>query len=176
MKNKSVKWLDYNAICLFLALSLISVTSGAQSISRQVIGVAGGNATISSTRNRIQVSWTVGEPIVGKAVASNDQAQVTIGFQQSDPSILPPATNDKLLVDISPNPTPDLINVTLLDPAQRDLRLTLTNTSGQVLLPNVLIEYWKNEVDLSRLPPGIYYLNVFDQEATYQTYKIIKTK
>lgn len=176
MKNKPIKHLGYNTICLCLMFSFLGMSTSikAQSLSRQVIGIAGSSTTLKS--NHLKVNWTLGEAIIGKAVEANGQSQVTIGFQQPDLSILPPATNDKLLVNISPNPTPDLINVTLLDPSLRNLRLTLSNNSGQVLIPNVLIEPWKNEVDLSRFPPGIYFLNVFDQETTFQTYKIIKTK
>jgi len=155
------------SIALFLATNVV-----AQSISRQVIGIAGG----STHFNNIKVSWTVGEAIVDKAVSTNGRAQATVGFQQPDLSILPPATKEQLLVNISPNPTPDVLNVTLLDPSLRNLRLTLSNTNGQVLVPSLMIEPWKNEVDLSRFPPGVYYLNVTDQERTFQTYKIIKTK
>jgi hypothetical protein len=144
----------------------------AQSLSRQVIGITGG----TSQFNDIKVSWTVGEAIIGKAVSTDEQTIATVGFQQPNLSILPPAIDEQLLVNISPNPTPDVLNVTLLDPSLQNLHLTLSNTSGQILVPSLLIEPWKNEVDLSRFPPGVYYLNVTDQKRTFQTYKIIKTK
>lgn len=168
------------AICVLSRLLVIAIAVGfssvsrleAQSISRQVIGIMGS----SSQFNNIKVSWTAGEAIIGNAISTNGQTKATIGFQQPDLSILSTATSEKILVNISPNPTPDLVNVTLLDPSLRHLRLTLTNTQGQVIIPSLLLEPWKNEVDLSQFPPGVYYLNVSDQEATFQTYQIIKIK
>lgn len=166
----------YNSLCVivlvftFVFLSMTDMF--AQSISRQVIGITGGTFQFNAAR----VSWTAGETLIGKATSSDGQTAVTIGFQQPDLSILPPATDEKLLLNISPNPTPDLINVILLDPTNKDLRLTLSNAQGQVLVPALLLDPWKNEIDLSRFPAGVYFLNVTDLENSFQTYKIIKTE
>lgn len=174
--KKRIKYLATNAICIYLLFLSNGVSSRliAQSISRQVVGSLGGSTSL--TAKPVQVDWTMGEAIIGMALATDGQTKITLGFQQPDLFIIPLTNSDELLVSIFPNPTTDVIYINLIDPTLRNLSLTLSNNSGQVLLPNVRIESRKNEIDLSRFPPGVYYLKVFDEVANHQVCKIIKTK
>ena len=163
------------SLFLLLVSSLLFLNSNqlqGQSIARQVIGITGGSTATSFG----SVSWTVGQTAV-KHVKSNDRKySVTQGFQQPNLSILPSTVDPLFSINIFPNPTQDLIQVTLWDASRKDLIMNLNNTKGQTLIANQAINPWKNEIDLSRFPAGTYFLRVSNQEEQSQTYKVIKTK
>lgn len=171
MEKRSVRRLTYVGIYVCFLL-LFFTNLNAQSLSRQVIGVAGGTIDYNSAK----ISWTVGESIVGMSTATNHSVSVNAGFQQPELSILPQAKESVFSLSISPNPTPDLLNIVLLDPSQEDLQVSLTNSAGQALVANLLLNPWKNEIDLTRFPAGIYFLKVSGQKNESEVFKIIKTK
>lgn len=156
-------------ICTFLLLGMVQIN--AQSISRQVIGITGGETQLSNAT----ISWTVGEPFIGKATSPKEDFVATVGFQQPSLLFTPLSQNDPFLISLAPNPTQDFITITQLDLNNRQLSLSLTNNQGQVLIPNVILRPWKNEIDVSRFPAGTYFIQVKDESAGLtQAYKIIK--
>ncbi|HKK77102.1 MAG TPA: T9SS type A sorting domain-containing protein [Saprospiraceae bacterium] len=159
-------------VVIVSAITLLSITDmGAQSVSRQVIGFAGGSASLNDTR----INWTAGETFIGKASSSNQQAMLTIGFQQPNLVISSSSADLVFPLTLSPNPTPDLVNILIKDPTQQNLRLTLSNANGQVLVPSLLLNPWQNELNLSAYPAGVYLITIKDQNrGLQQAYKLIK--
>lgn len=158
-------------VIAFAMIFLCTTDVVAQTVSRQVIGTTGG----STQFNNIKLDWTVGEAIIGKAISTDGPASATIGFQQPTLSILPLTTALIFPVMLSPNPTPDLVNITLRDPSMQDLRLTLSQANGQVLVPALLLNPWKNELDLSAYPAGMYIITIKDgSTGMRQAHKLVK--
>lgn len=156
---------------VFVLLFCANQLSG-QTIARQVIGIAGGSANTSFG----QVSYTVGETFIGTSHSSTQNETITAGFQQPTISFLPDYVDPVFSINIFPNPTQDLLQVTLWDATQKQLSMSLTNIKGQVLIPNLLINPWKNEIDLTPFPAGAYFLKVTDENKQSKSYKILKTK
>lgn len=171
MKKRPARQFAFSVLCIGVLL-LISADLKSQSLSRQVIGIAGGNTTI----NNIKISWTAGEAIIGKVNSSDNSTSINIGFQQPTLSILPQAQESAFSINISPNPTPDLLNIKLLTPSLQELYVSLINSQGQVLLPNQKLSALSNEIDLSQFSSGIYFLKVTDQLGDDQLFKVIKSK
>lgn len=135
MKYKTTHSLLRLAVIVFAVIHLGALRMEAQSLSRQVIGITGGTSQIHD----ISLSWTAGETIVGKATAPNGKALVTQGFQQPTLSLWSLSEDNQIQINLSPNPTPDLVNITLLDPTQENISVSLINAQGQVLLPQIIL-------------------------------------
>lgn len=146
----------------------ISFGLQAQSISLQLIGNGGESAPVDN----ISLSWTAGEAFIGTMKATDRAVRMNVGFQQPNITILPQATEHSLPITIFPNPTPDLVQVTLLDPTVQDLKLTLTNVDGKILQPVILLTN-KHELDLSSYPAGIYFITIKDKDLR-QVHQVVK--
>ncbi|HSG67691.1 MAG TPA: T9SS type A sorting domain-containing protein [Bacteroidales bacterium] len=163
---------------LFALVVAVSVLQPclAQTMPRHAMGAGSGNFESAI----MHVSWTIGqsEPV-------NTVVQPTVilcsGFQQND--AVPVSVPEADLVGnimLYPNPCKDhvMINLTLEDPTA--LNYTIYDVSARVLLngstESLQGEYSK-KVDLSNLPPGMYYLKLeaWRQEGPeYHSFKIIK--
>ena len=62
---------------IIIIVLLIGQSIVAQSISKQIIGVAGRNQSTSSAK----ISWTVGEPVVGLMIGGGNQ--LSNGYHQA---------------------------------------------------------------------------------------------
>ena len=143
-----------------------------QSIARQVIGITGGSSNTSFGT----INWTAGQTAVAHVKSSDQNYSLTQGFQQPNLSIVPDFVGTDFHINVFPNPTQDLLQVTLWDYSQKNLRMSLSNVTGQILIPNLLINPWENEIDLTQFPAGTYFLKVFDKDQRTKSFKIIKTK
>lgn len=170
MTFRTTHSLPYLAVIVIVIAFLNTTDMDAQSVSRQVIGVAGGEMQ----QNDVLINWTLGESIVGMSRSPKHAYSVNAGFQQPHLSISPEFSDPLFSIMIAPNPTPDWVNVVLSDPTQQNLYLSLVNVQGQVLVPKLQLNPWKNEINLSNYPSGTYYLRVSNQEDRTQVYKIIK--
>lgn len=171
MKSRATYKRHFLYTSIWTLLLLGSAQVDGQSISRQVIGITGGEAQLSNTT----VSWTVGEPFIGKATSPKEDFVATVGFQQPSLLFIPLSEADPFQISIAPNPTQDYVTISQLDLDNQPLSLSLTNSQGQVLIPNLLLQAWKNEIDVSRFPAGTYFIQVKDESAGLtQAYKIIK--
>ena len=159
-------------LALICLLSQVGNPLNAQSISRQVFGIAGGVSEV----NKQKISWTAGETIVGHHYSVNQAHSVTVGFQQ--PNIIDPATqNGDLKIQIAPNPVVSLLNITLLDPSQKKLRMKMLDQTGRVIFQNKALQVWTNELNMQTYPAGLYYLSITDELGEVsEVYKIVKTQ
>lgn len=158
-------------LACFCFLLFLPLTAKSQSVSRQVVGVAGESKDV----NNVNLSYTIGESIVGFTISTNNSVSINSGFQQPNLSIYPTTSDQSFSISLSPNPTPDLITIRLLDPSQKDLCLTLTNPEGQVLVSSLVLVPWENELDLSKYPAGMYFITIKDKHKSLQkAYKVMK--
>jgi len=79
--------------------------------------------------------------------------------------------DDEVLV--FPNPTSDLVSVSLANNSLTLESLTLVNTSGQMLL-NEVCQGKKTAISLQQIPSGLYFLTVRISNGTHFTTKLIK--
>ena len=159
----------------FTILFLISFSGylSAQSISRQVIGIAGG----SLQQGQTNISWTLGESVIGHIQTKNGNGSITVGFQQPSLKVVDNQLIGDVLVNIAPNPVSDLLNIIVLDPQQDNLKFSLVDAQGRILMPQQKLGAWKNEFDMSAYPAGTYFLRVQNNIGkTSQTYKVLKIK
>jgi hypothetical protein len=149
-------------------LMFLSAGLSAQSISKQVIAPLGG----TNLNGNNQLSYTVGEIVIGGMTAEDGSFQLGNGYYPSlnltTLSIESPKTN--LLVKIYPNPTKEVIFIT--HPSSNSFKVFISDLTGKVLLQK---EVGKQEpINIERYPTGTYLIKVTTEDKKTNSYKIIK--
>ncbi|RMG67091.1 MAG: T9SS C-terminal target domain-containing protein [Bacteroidetes bacterium] len=133
--------------CLMLAGSLHA---------QQLVGSAGQSATSP----QVQLSYSLGEPVIATL---GGNVILTQGFQQvegSATSVRPPALKG---LGLYPNPVTDWLTLELPDPGF--YRLRLFALTGQALIDQPIQSLTPYRLSLAQLPAGVYTL-MLDQRAT----------
>jgi len=150
----------------------ISMPLSAQSIGRQLIGAAGGGAT---QVGNMKISWSIGEISVAHSNATSGDGKLTAGFQQ--PWLMPLHDGeDPLNVQIAPNPVRSILNLYIPGDSKSEWNVTVSDVNGKTLFQHTGLSAGNSEMDLSRVPAGVYFLSVL-QAATgevRQTLKVLK--
>jgi len=149
-----------NALFFSIALFCTFQISYSQGIEQNVLATSGGIATGTGG----SVEWTLGELVIGAFESDNNQ--VTQGFHQTYllKNLLAdlgdtPLTKTK--VAIFPNPTADIINITIAETTSKRKKIELIDMSGRRILSR--LEFGNHiEIDLNTTPQGIYYLRISD--------------
>ena len=149
-------------------LMFLSAGLSAQSISKQVIAPLGG----TNLNGNNQLSYTVGEIVIGGMTAEDGSFQLGNGYYPSlnltTLSIESPKTN--LLVKIYPKPTKEVIFIT--HPSSNSFKVFISDLTGKVLLQK---EVGKQEpINIERYPTGTYLIKVTTEDKKTNSYKIIK--
>jgi hypothetical protein len=159
-----------NTIPILLFFACISLAK-AQSISPQVIASAGTH----STGSNIQLSWTLGEPVI--TTVSNGNNIITQGFHQTLLTVT--AVDENNISDINitvfPNPTSEILNISLAN-NQKDLQLELFDINGK-LLQTQQINATQNmaNINMSEYARANYLLRLYAADGSINnTYKIGK--
>lgn len=139
--------------------------------SQQVISNMG--ATLQSTSGSI--SFTLGEPIIETLSATS--GIVTQGFHQTKLTVTAIEDNygNSMSVKVYPNPTAEILNVSLAFDDMSQIRLVLYDISGRILSA-INADKELMELDFSDYIPGTYILKVFKGNRDLGSYKIIKTE
>lgn len=127
------------------------------------------------------LSWTLGE-CVTEYVSANNKV-LNQGFQQRSqvgPAATSPTnegfTSSEEITDTNtsivayPNPTTGMLTIQ----APSETTVQVFNTSGSLLYTRIITE-GKNQIDLSALPTGLYFLRVVTHNGDASTIKIIKS-
>ena len=155
-----------------LFLTIFAVARG-QTVAPAAI-VAGGGYDRSG--NAI-IEWTLGELLVETRVMP--QFIVTEGVHQPQSKTAKVGTPQPLdpTIAVFPNPTPGLLNVRFSSIPQKDYLIEIVDAQGKVLqrirhtAPALL-----SEIDLSGLPPALYFLNLLDTKGTMaRSIKVLKS-
>lgn len=153
----------YNTIFLFLAI-LLPIGLPAQTIERQLIGSAGGYfvtaaGSLDASLGEIAVR-TLYDPLVWGEGFHQTEATVT--------SAAPAAVTPESL-RVWPNPTTGLVNVEAATPVQ----LAWFDATGRLLGQQATTAN-RSTLDFSGLPPGIYLVNVRDEDQrSLQTIRLV---
>lgn len=146
----------------------------AQSISRESISVAGSYTKIENAH----ISFTVGEMIVG--TQRSGDLILTQGFEQGKLVVEPAfaSRNTELEVVAYPNPTPDVVTLSLKNYQGGDLYYAVFSGAGLPLINSQEpMDSFTNEaqIDLRSLKAGLYYLKITtEDERLVKSMKIFK--
>lgn len=162
MKQKIIK--PILTLLIFIGYSQIGQ---AQQIERQVVASGGVSNALSS--------YTIGEVIV-----SSSTIQVITGFQQ--PAFMSDRTTTGITdisntINVFPVPTQNVLNIAGADLNGLYVELSLYSANGTKV--EIIAERTQNEMrlDLSTLPHGFYYLNLFDKSTnSIGKFKVLKLK
>ena len=146
-----------------LLLFLMANSGNAQSISKQVIGSAGISVP--------QLSWTIGEAVVGLMQSST--SQLGNGYHDAK-SIVALGIEDYSLdvqLKVYPNPTAQLLYVS--HPEQTTFSIGIADLNGRQIYSGSINT--TSPLDLGQYPQGMYVVTIENKEANKKnTYKIIK--
>lgn len=153
---------------LLLVLTLtFSLLSFSQTISKQVIGVAGRTASNSN----LKVSYTVGEPVVGLMTAGANQLGNGYYPALNLQALSVEDNTLDLKLKVYPNPTSQSLFVT--HPYLNSFVITIVDMNGKLLYQGKLDK--EEPLDVSYYTQGIYLVTVENTTTNKKnTYKIIK--
>ena len=100
-------------------------------------------------------------------VSSTPMIRMNFGDVSSSTSI---EESKNGLVQIYPNPTQGILNITLAD--SKEYTVTIENLLGKVVYSDIISESLNNQINISNYKKGIYVITVSDGENSY-TDKII---
>ena len=152
----------------FLVLPLLLLFYKSQ--AQEVISSAG--ASYSSSN--LQLSWTIGEPMVETFSAGG--TILTQGFHQSKLVItaIDPIPLAGFELEVYPNPTLGEINIKVNNNNISKLRFFLYSSKGEQILQQELSSQTER-INMQLLAPGYYILKITrDTDIPVQTFKIVK--
>jgi len=160
MKNKKTKYY----VALLCSIGMLTTNGQENTVS------SGANATGAGGN----VSYTVGQAFyitstdtagsVAQGVQQPIEIQVVLGMEEHE---------IKLYAKVYPNPTTDLINLSVGNTDTSGLSYQLFDFSGRVLT-NGKIENEDTSIPMSRYPSATYLLSVTKDNKTIKTFKILK--
>lgn len=152
-------------------LLVITTISFGQEPIQQLIGSSG--ETFKNTH--YQLDWSVGEVITESFTGS--QNTLTQGFHQGKYTItaLEQAKNLQFEITAFPNPATDFVILKIESQKLDDLSYLLTDVNGKILQDRK-IESNQQQINLSGIAAGAYFLNVKANKKPVKTFKIKKSK
>jgi len=145
-------------------------TCFSQKVSADLISVSGQH----DTNEKNQLTWIVGGSLT--ETISDTSMILTNGLFQSNINItsISDYQINGLKVDIYPNPTIDVLNISFENIEIQELNYIVTDIQGKTIL-NSIIKNKENQkqISFSNLKSGTYILN-FSSKENFQSFKIIK--
>lgn len=143
-----------------------------QDAYQRVLASAGGTAIGSNG----SLEWTLGEVVIGDL--KSDTYVITQGFHQTRLSQLVLGTENLTIFNIQasiyPNPTRDLLHITIDAEETNPKIIELIDVSGKRMLYR-LESGNQIEINMVTLPHGIYFLQIIDEsENLIGRFKVIK--
>lgn len=149
---------------------IITITISCRIVnSQQVVSNMGASLQNSSG----SISFTLGEPVIATLSASD--GIVTQGFHQTKLTVTAIEENlgSPMSVKVFPNPTTNVLYVSLDCDEIRHIKLVLYDISGKILTAiNADKDFM--EVDFSGYLPGTYIIKIYKGRMTLGAYKIVK--
>lgn len=150
---------------------LIAIISFAKSYSQESATASGGNAT----GNGGSSSYSIGQTTFTSQTSSG--GLITLGVQQPF-EIITLGNSDfaaiNLVMSAYPNPTANLLNLTISDDHWNNLSYQLFDSNGRALSILNKITASETSVPIQQLPSAIYFLGIKSDNKTIKTFKIIK--
>jgi hypothetical protein len=149
--------------CLILfGLTLWSITN-----AQEVVTTSGG----SMTDNKVQVNWTIGEPIT--ETFTNKNSAVTSGLNQPTSKIETLVEIIESIIDISvfPNPTSQFVKIKY--GGQLPISTKILSLNGTFLFVKEL-KTQPLQLDFSTCESGVYIIEITDKSGKFSTFRIVK--
>ena len=146
-------------------LLLVAITARGQSATTAGGGEATGNGSVSYS-----VGQAVYVPVVGR------EGSVAAGVEQAYAITIKNGIDEKrirLEADVYPNPTTDKLHLRIESMSTRHLEYSLIDLSGKTYIRDK-VDGENTDIDMVRMQPGIYLLEVTDRKVPMKTFKIIK--
>ncbi len=157
---------------LFLSSFLI-----AQSIERQLIGVAGEN----DSGTQILLDWTLGETFTAYdntliGIYKEGFLQPVILNQNESTTEPNNELSDQITAEVFPNPFSGTFTFQISDAQEKDAQLTILDYSGKNLIKKIFpAGSLKMEWTMSDYPAGLYFLQFADDSGILrQSFKLLK--
>jgi hypothetical protein len=116
-------------------------------------------------------SFTLGEPVIETLTGAENI--LTQGFQQSQEPAHPyEGPESKIVVNADPNPTRDLLKVTLENTESKDFIYKIYNSQGSMVSTGEFTGQYA-EIHCESLYPSLYILKVYSGEKQVKSLKII---
>ena len=150
-----------------LLFLLVSSSTFAQSISKQVIGTAGK----TQTNSNLKVSWTTGEPVVGLMTAGGNQLGNGYYPAMDIQSLSIDDVTLNVEIKVYPNPTSQSLYVS--HPELNSFGIQIVDLNGKQVYSGTISK--DQPLDVSNYSQGMYLITIENKEANKKnTYKIIK--
>ncbi|MEL7422841.1 MAG: T9SS type A sorting domain-containing protein [Bacteroidota bacterium] len=151
----------------FLVLLGLSFSGFGQTLERTVVGSSG---QYSEAADGTSLNFTVGETAVSLLGSGPSAAE---GFHRSAVSIVvsTEAPTEDWALRVFPNPTTQWLQVELPEAGEFEAQLNATN--GQLLWQSHL-QPLSNQINLNKLPAGIYWLRIRNEKGEQQSFKVVK--
>nr|WP_294781310.1 T9SS type A sorting domain-containing protein [uncultured Flavobacterium sp.] len=152
-------------------LSLAVILLGLESISAQQSTTASGGETTGSTGN---LSYTAGQSFY--TIDNGSGGTLLKGMQQPYEISTTLGIDEfgiNLKMTVYPNPTADLLSLSVLDHSSSNMSFILRDLNGRQLQRNVI----SNEItsiQMDPYPSAVYFLLVMRNEKPIKTFKILK--
>ena len=161
---------------LYTLLSMLFVVGflNAQTITHSVVAAAGASHT--NTETGYSMSWTLGEPVIGTLVSSDNTIIITQGFQQGPLGIVSiNAIEFTSEIMVYPNPATSLVNIKVDGLSSGSLNLEIIDIHGRIRATRQGI---MNDdivtINTDNLNPGFYMLTFFSEGRTVKTVRLVK--
>jgi len=148
-------------------LLIVSVTSNAQTIEREVVS-SNGNFYSNSAG---QLSTTLGEPVI--STVNNGTNELTQGFQQTKITVT--GIEDyqtEFNMNVYPNPVSEQVTIEIKE-IKEAISFSIYTTEGKLIMTSKLTEL-QTKLNIEGFAKGNYFLNITEQNKIIKTYKIIK--
>jgi hypothetical protein len=150
-----------------LLFLLVSSSTFAQTISKQVIGTAGK----TQSNSNLKLSWTTGEPVVGLMTAGGNQ----LGNGYYPAMDIQALSIDDVTLNVEimlyPNPTSQSLYVS--HPELKSFGIQIVDLNGKQVYSGTISK--DQPLDVSNYSQGMYLITIENKEANKKnTYKIIK--
>ncbi len=150
-----------------LLFLLVSSSTFAQSISKQVIGAAGK----TQSNSNLKVSWTTGEPVVGLMTAGGNQ--LGNGYYPAMDIQALSIDDVTLNVEIMLYPNPVSQSLYVSHPELNSFGIQIVDLNGKQVYSSTISK--DQPLDFSNYSQGMYLITIENKEANKKnTYKIIK--
>lgn len=139
-------------------------------LSRQAIGVAGGQMTTKSANGQPSLKvWHIAGQSSPINLLSGINHELRQGFQQPLGRVLKSAVPVKITA--FPNPSEGLFQLTIQDEIVKPITMKCYTLNGNIAF-EMIIKTSTTPIDLQHLPVGLYTIKLFAGRKNYETLKI----
>ena len=160
MKNKKTKY----SVALLCSIGMLTTHAQQNTVSSGANATGGGGSISYSVGQAFYITSSDSSGSVAQGVQQPIEIQIVLGIEEHEIN---------LYAKVYPNPTTDLINLSIGNTDTSNLSYQLFDYSGRTLTKGK-IDNVDTAISMSKYPNAIYLLNVTKDNKTIKTFKILK--